>query len=217
MTIPEASPIEEQGPKRRLNGGKKALFILAAGCGGTLVLLLATCGISVAVGMFQAMLPPQIEITYRGRTSGLDQLAASYGVPQGPANTAKNTSRKPLRDVVVDATWHLPSGTAVASAKAILRGSLASGEERMFDLKAQIDQSKLTSTLSPTSLYTPEQWDSMSRSERETAILRIAKMNRAVGQANDINLDEAFSKPPTIKVTSASGEEIRSKLIDRSK
>jgi hypothetical protein len=42
-------------------------------------------------------------------------------------------------------------------------------------------------------------------------------MNRAVGQANDINLDEAFSKPPTIKVTSASGEEIRSKLIDRSK
>src|SRR5216684_3880668 len=88
-------PILPQLAKRRLNGGKKALFILAAGCGGTLVLLLATCGISVAVGMFQAMLPPQIEITYRGRTSGLDQLAASYGVPQGPANTAKNTSRKP--------------------------------------------------------------------------------------------------------------------------
>ncbi len=205
MTIPEASPIEQHRPTRPMSGGRKALLILAAGCGGALMLVLTTCGVGVGIGIFQAMLPPQVEVTYRGGNSEFMQLVA------------KNTSGRPLTDVVVHATWHIGSGKTVASAKAILRGTIASGEERSFDLRPVIDESKLNETTSVRQLYTPEQWDSMSRSERETAILRIAKVNRAVEQANNVNLDEAFSKPPRIKVNGTSGEEVRSKLIDRSK
>lgn len=42
MTIHEASPIEEHHPTRPMSGGKKAILIFAAGCGGMIVLLLGT-------------------------------------------------------------------------------------------------------------------------------------------------------------------------------
>lgn len=158
----------------------------------------------MAVGMFQAMLPPQVEVTYRGGNSEYTQLFA------------KNTSEKPIQGFVVHARWSgLDHG--LASARAELRGPIAPGEERSFELRPQIDESKLLPNSSPTTIFTTDQWNEMTSWDQARALRQIAKSNEAVERLNNINLNRAFSKPPTIKVTSASGEELRAKLIDTSK
>jgi hypothetical protein len=189
MTISEAS----RPTTRPMSGGKKAVLIFAAGCGGLLMLLLATCGLSVGIGMVKAILPPQVEVTYRGGNSEYMQLYA------------KNTSGRPLTDMVVRARWR-----NLASARAELRGTIAPGEERSFDLRAQIDESKLQSHVRPTDAYTQEEWILMTSEQQSVAIMRLAKINEANDRANNFMLDEAFSKPPTIEVTSVSGSARRS-------
>ncbi len=200
MTITDASPIEEHQQTRPMSGRKKGLLIFAAGCGSMIVLLLGTCGISVAVGMFRAALPPQVVITYRGGNSDYMQLFA------------KNTSGKPITNAVVNARWG-----GLAAARAELHGTINPGEERSFELRAQIDESKLLSNPGVLDLYTRDQWEDLTNRQQERAVLRMAERKRATEEFNNRNLDLAFSKPPTIKVTTASGDEIRSNLIDTSK
>ena len=105
MTTSEASPTEAQQRRTTpMSGGKKALVILAAGCGSVLLLLLAMCGVGVSVGIMQALLPPQAVISYRGGNSEYMQLYL------------KNVSGRPLTNLIVHAKWR-----DLASARAVLR------------------------------------------------------------------------------------------------
>lgn len=200
MTSSEASPTEAQQPRTTpIGGGKKALMIFAAGCGGVLLLLLGMCGVGVSVGIMEALLPPQAVISYRGGNSDYMQLYL------------KNVSGRPLTNLIVHAKWR-----DLASARAVIAGTIPPNEERSFELRAQIDDSKLLRPSSISELYTPNQWLDMTNREQERAILKLSKSNQAAEALNNAKLDQAFSKPPAITVATASGEQIRVRVTDAS-
>src|ERR1043165_335772 len=141
------------------------------------------CGLGTVVGLMQAIAPPQAVVTYRGGNSEYMQLYL------------KNVSSRPLANVIIHARWR-----DLASARAVLTGTISPNEERSFDLRAQIDDSKLLRTSSISESYTPDQWLDLSKREQEREILKLSRSNRAVEELNNAKLDEAFSKPPSITV-----------------